>query len=239
MKEDGSRWAVVTGVSKGIGRAVARRLAAEGFGIIGCARGQEALDALAAELAAEHPSVPVHLLRADLGKASEVKAFAMDVLRLTPHPDILVNNAGIFRPGGILDEQEGGLEELLQLNLYSAYHLTRALAPGMAARHRGHIFNLCSVASLQAYPGGASYAVTKFAMLGFSRSLRVELRDKGVKVTTLLPGATWTDSWSGSDLAPSRFMQAEDIAATIWSAYALGPSAVVEEILLRPQLGDL
>lgn len=233
------RWAVISGVSKGIGRAVALRLAAEGFGIIGCSRGKEALDALEAELAVTSPGVPVHLFPADLGRAEEVKAFALKVLQLTPHPDILVNNAGIFRPGGILDEREGGLEELLHINLLSAYHLTRALAPGMASRRRGHIFNLCSVASLQAYPGGASYAVSKFALLGFSRSLRVELRDQGVRVTTLLPGATWTDSWAGSDLPTSRFMEANDVAQTIWAAYSLSPSAVVEEILMRPQLGDL
>lgn len=230
---------MVTGISKGIGRAVAMRLAAGGFGIIGCARGKESLDTLAADLGTAHPGVPVHLQTADLGKADEVKSFAMAVLRLTPNPEILVNNAGLFRPGGILDEREGGLEDLLHINLFSAYHLTRALAPGMVARRRGHIFNLCSVASLQAYPGGASYAISKFALLGFSRSLRVELRDQGIKVTTLLPGATWTDSWAGSDLPENRFMKAEDIADTIWSAYSLGPSAVVEEILLRPQLGDL
>lgn len=239
MKDQGLRWAVVTGISKGIGKALALRLAQEGFGIIGCARGQSALDELAAEISGKYPQVPLHLFRADLGSEADVKSFALQTLRLTPHPDILVNNAGLFTPGGVLDEREGGLDELMRVNLFSAYHLTRALAPGMAARRQGHIFNLCSVASLQAYPGGASYAITKFAMLGFSRSLRVELRDKGVKVTSLLPGATWTDSWSGSDLPQSRFMQAEDIADTIWSAYALGPGAVVEEILLRPQLGDL
>jgi short-subunit dehydrogenase len=109
----------------------------------------------------------------------------------------------------------------------------------MEARGNGHIFNICSVASLLALPGGGSYTVTKFAMLGWSKALREELKKAGVKVTSILPGATWSDSWKGVDLPENRLMQATDIANTLWSAYQLSPSAVVEDIVLRPQLGDL
>ncbi len=90
-----------------------------------------------------------------------------------------------------------------------------------------------------AYPNGGSYSISKFALLGFSKVLREELKSSGIKVTAVMPGATWSDSWSGAELPYERLMEAEDIAESILSIYKLGPSAVVEEIILRPQLGDL
>ena len=98
---------------------------------------------------------------------------------------------------------------------------------------------MCSVASIKAYPNGGSYAISKFALLGFTKCLREELKDKGVKVTAILPGATWSDSWAGVDLPQERLMPASDIADIIWGTYVLSDVAVVEELLIRPQLGDL
>ena len=104
---------------------------------------------------------------------------------------------------------------------------------------KGHIFNMCSVASLMAYPNGGSYSISKYALLGFSKNLRLELKDKGIKVTGIMPGATWSASWEGVELPEERLMQASDIALAVWSATQMSPSAVVEDIVLRPQLGDL
>jgi len=151
----------------------------------------------------------------------------------------LVNNAGRFIPGSINNEEEGILEEMINTNLYSAYHLTRALLPSMLEKKRGHIFNICSVASLQAYNNGGSYSISKFALLGFSKNLREELKPTGIKVTTVLPGAAYTDSWSGSGVDPKRIMEADDVAKMIFASSQLSPQAVVEDIILRPQLGDL
>ena len=239
MDSNLTRWAVITGISKGIGKAIALRLAQEGFSLIGCARGQKELDLLVSEIHLCYPDVQIRVTVADLADPQQVNAFAQFATGITAHVHLLVNNAGLFMPGSVLGDTAGHLETMMQINLYSAYHITRALAPAMVTQRRGHIFNLCSVASLQAYPGGATYAITKFAMLGFSRSLREELRSSGVRVTTLLPGATWSDSWAGVDLPQDRLMPASDIADILWSAYSLSPNAVVEEILLRPQLGDL
>jgi short-subunit dehydrogenase len=239
MESNPTRWAVITGISKGIGKAIALRLAQEGFSLIGCARGQKELDQLVSEIHLCYPDVQIRVTVADLADPQQVNAFAQFATGITAHVHLLVNNAGLFMPGSVLGDTAGHLETMMQINLYSAYHITRALAPAMVVQRRGHIFNLCSVASLQAYPGGATYAITKFAMLGFSRSLREELRSSGVRVTTLLPGATWSDSWAGVDLPQDRLMPASDIADILWSAYSLSPNAVVEEILLRPQLGDL
>lgn len=139
----------------------------------------------------------------------------------------------------MVDEPEGQLNYLLDCNLMSAYHLTRGLLPNMLRRQTGHIINMCSIASLDAYPGGSSYSISKFALLGFSKSLRLELKDQGIRVTAVLPGAAWSDSWKGVNLPEDRLMQAEDVAKAVVCAIEMSPSAVLEEIILRPQKGDL
>ena len=176
---------------------------------------------------------------ADLGKPSEVQDFISFVNSQTDKLDILINNAGIFLPGEILKEEMGHLELMMNTNLYSAYHLTRGVIGMLRVGSKPHIFNMCSIASKIAYPNGGSYSISKFALLGFTKVLREELKTQGVRVTAILPGATWSSSWQGVDLPESRLMQAVDIAHLVWSAYELGPSANVEEIIVRPQLGDL
>jgi short-subunit dehydrogenase len=103
----------------------------------------------------------------------------------------------------------------------------------------GHIFNMCSIASLQAYEGGGGYSISKFALNGFSQNLRHELKSTGIKVTAVFPGAVLTDSWGNFDNSNGRIMESDDIAAMVYAASNLSPQAVVEEIVLRPQLGDL
>jgi short-subunit dehydrogenase len=128
---------------------------------------------------------------------------------------------------------------MLATNVHSAYHLTRLLLPDMMTRQTGHIFNICSTASIMPYTNGGSYCISKFALYGMTQVLREELKPHGIKVTAVLPGATLTASWEGTDLPESRFMKAEDIAKTILGAYQLSANTVIEEILLRPQLGDI
>jgi short-subunit dehydrogenase len=154
-------------------------------------------------------------------------------------PSILVNNAGYFSPGNIPDEADDALEKQMAVNLYSAYHTTRALLPAMLKMGKGHVFNICSIASLNAYAQGGSYSISKFALLGFSKNLRLELKDKGIKVTAVCPGAVYTNSWVGSGVDPNRIMESEDIAKMIFAAAHLSPQAVVEDIVMRPQKGDL
>ncbi|MDH3649453.1 MAG: SDR family oxidoreductase [Saprospiraceae bacterium] len=230
-------YAVVTGGTKGIGRAIVQSMVQEGFHVAVCARTESDLLDLVRECSHWEGSVLTY--RADLSKTNEVKGFAKFVLDKCTTIDILVNNAGVFVSGSILEEPSDNLETMLQTNLVSAYTLTRALAPTMIQQANGHIFNMCSIASQIAYPNGGSYSISKFALLGFSKVLREELKDKGIRVTAILPGATWSDSWKGVDLPQSRLMQSQDIANLVLSSYKLSNSAVVEEIIIRPQLGDL
>ena len=229
---------IITGASKGLGRAIALQYAAAGYTLILCSRGAKALYDFVNELYVMFPDVTVKALPVDLSIKEEVIAFADWSLQFGT-PTILVNNAGIFLPGSIHSEEDGTLETMITTNLYSAYHLTRALLPSMIANKSGHIFNICSIASLQAYSNGGSYSISKFALLGFSKNLREELKPVGIKVTAVLPGAVYTDSWSGSGIDPQRIMEADDVAKMVFAASQLSHQAVVEDIVLRPQLGDL
>jgi len=231
--------AVVTGATKGLGRAIAEQFAAKGFDLFVCARSAADLDAMQAHWATTYPGRQLFIQVADLSKKAHVLEFAEAVRRECPRLDVLVNNAGLFLPGSVIEEADGALEQMIASNLYSAYHLTRALLPLMRPHRQGHIFNMCSIASLAAYPNGGSYSIAKFALLGFSKNLRYELKTEGIKVTALLPGATWTESWEGAGFPPERLMQADDIAKMVWAAYQLSDAAVVEELVIRPQLGDL
>jgi len=154
-------------------------------------------------------------------------------------PDILVNNAGSFTGANVHDEKEGALEEMIETNLYSAYHLSRIIVPEMMRKKSGHIFNMSSIAGLKAYPGGGSYSISKYALHGFSVNLREELKPHNIKVTTVFPGAAYTDSWAATGIDKKRFMEAEDIAKIVFAASQLSPQACVEDIVLRPQLGDI
>ncbi len=230
---------VITGASKGIGRAVAEAFAAEGHTLFLCARNQEELTNAVNAIMAACPACQAHAIPADVSDKDGIATFVNGVHAIVPRVDILVNNAGHFVPGNIADEPDGTLEHMIQTNLYSAYHLTRAFLPTMVTARNGHIFNICSIAALQAYPNGGSYSISKYALLGFSNNLRHEMKPHNVKVTAVHPGAVYTASWAFSDVKPERIMAATDVATMIVAASKLSPQAVVEEIILRPQLGDL
>ncbi len=231
--------AVVTGATKGLGRAMAEMFASQGFNLCVCARTHQDLQEMKADFGLRFPSVSVHCFQADMSKKEETLAFGDFINNNFSSIDILVNNTGRFLPGQITSESDGILEEMINTNLYSAYYLTRSVLKNIRTDGKGYIFNICSIASFMAYPNGGSYSISKFALLGFSKVLREELKPSNIKVTAVMPGAAWSDSWKGVDLPRKRLMEAEDIAKTIWGIYQLSDSAVVEEIIIRPQLGDL
>ncbi len=228
---------LITGGSKGIGRAIAERFAEAGFNIALVARNQETLEQAQLELKTAYPDIEVLALSADLGKADEAIKVAQTVSAHWPQLDVLVNNAGLFLQDNLLTEPAENLEKMMQVNLFGPYHLTRALRPYLPKQ--GHIFNICSIASKQSFPGSGAYAISKHAMLGLTRALRLELLEENIKVTAVMPGATWSSSWEGADIDPKRLVQGSDIAEAIYGAWNTSPSTVVEELILRPQLGDL
>jgi len=230
---------VITGVTKGIGRAIAEKFAAAGNTIMGCARNGMDLYKLMDELITKYPDCGVKVKVVDMSVADEVKQFGNWIIDSGLTPDILINNAGSFIPGSVYNEEEGTLAKMIEVNLYSAYHLTRSLLPTMMERKQGHIFNMCSIASLKAYANGGAYSISKFALLGFSKNLREEMKTHGIKVTAVCPGATMTASWEGAGIDPGRIMEVNDVAEMVFAASRLSSMAAVEDIIMRPQLGDL
>ena len=162
---------VITGASKGIGKAIVEIFAAYGHHLFLCSRGEVALYKTMEELMTKYPAAIIKAKPFDLSRKEEAKAFGAWCLEYGV-PDVLVNNAGFFEPGSVHNEPEGTLESQLAVNLYSAYHVTRAVLPWMMEKRSGHIFNMCSIASLDAYANGGAYSISKFALYGFSKNLR-------------------------------------------------------------------
>jgi short-subunit dehydrogenase len=229
---------VITGASKGMGKAMAEKFAAAKNNIFICSRNEKELAQTAREVNERFGNY-VDYFSADLSQKQEVLKFADWLLNKNIPIDILINNAGQFITGSVYNEPDGNLEKMLDINLFSAYHLTRALLPQMMKKKCGHIFNICSIASLKAYSNGGSYSISKFALAGFSKNLREEMKPFNIKVTAVYPGAVMTASWEGANIPAERIMEVEDVATMIFSASSLSPQACVEDIVIRPLLGDL
>ncbi len=229
---------VITGASRGIGKAVAEIFAEQGHDLLICARGEVGLYKTLEELTTRFPGVSINAKPADLSGKQQTIDFGNWCLQQAT-PGILVNNAGFFEPGSTYNEPDGILESQIATNLYSAYHLSRTLLPAMMQQKSGHVFNMCSIASLHSYANGGAYSISKFALYGFTKNLREEMKPHGIKVTAIHPGAVLTDSWSGFDNSSKRIMEASDIARMIFAASQLSFQACVEDIIIRPQLGDL
>lgn len=230
---------VITGASKGIGKALASKYAGNGNRVFICARNEKELAGAALEINKKINNELVKYFAADISLKSSAGKFAGWLEAQNIVPDILINNAGQFIPGSIYNESDGLLEKMIAANLYSAYHITRALLPSMMKKKSGHIFNMCSIASLSAYHNGGSYSISKYALMGFSKNLREELKPYDIKVTTVYPGAVYTSSWDDSGVEPKRIMEADDITEMIFAASLLSPQACVEDIIIRPLQGDL
>ena len=229
---------IITGASRGLGYAIAEIFAENGNDLFLTSLNENNLFKAVGELQNKYPGIKIKAKPFDLSKKEEARAFGEWCLK-NGSPDVLVNNAGSFAGSNVHDEEDGALEEMIETNLYSAYHLTRTIVPAMIAKKSGHIFNMSSIAGLKAYPNGGSYSISKFALRGFSINLRDELKRYNIKVTTVFPGAAYTDSWAASGLERKRFMEASDIAKIVYAASQLSAQACVEEIILRPQWGDI
>jgi short-subunit dehydrogenase len=234
-----NKLALITGGTKGIGKALIEKFALQGFDILTCARNASELESLKSTIYALNENIEIITCVADLSTKKGREVVIQKYTSLNRVVDVLVNNAGLFVMGQIHNEAEGILENQIQTNLMSAYDISRGIIPGMLSKKQGTIFNICSTASILPYVSGGSYCISKFALLGMTKVLREEMKEHNIRVTAVLPGATLTASWEGVDLPKERFMKPEDIADSIWGVYNLSNQTVVEELLLRPQLGDI
>ena len=230
---------LITGASQGIGAAIARVFAREipGVRLALVARNERNLATVVracARLGASAVEFPC-----DVSDEQSVAAMSTAVRRRWNGVDVLVNNAGKFSGAPFTEMSVVEFDRLIATNLRSVFLVSRAFAPRMAARRRGDIFNMSSIAGLIAYPGGAGYSAAKFGVSGLSKVMRTELRDQGVRVCCVYPGATVSPSWKGSGVDEARMMPTNDVAQAFFDIYRLTRKTVVEEIVLRPQRGDV
>lgn len=222
-----------------MGYAIAEAFAQEGANVAITARTGSDLVRAQQNLAKAFPSVQILTHPADMSKEADVAAFAEKIINTWGKVDVLVNNAGLFLTGDMMEEPESSLEKMMQVNVFGPVRLTRHLYPALKKSEGAHVFNICSVASQKYFPNGGSYGITKYALLGYTRALREEWKERGIKVTAVLPGATFTRSWDGSNVDPQRLMQPEDIGKAVVSAWKIGDTALIEELVMRPPLGDV
>lgn len=230
---------LVTGASQGIGAEIARTFAREVKGCRLALVARSAANLAAVARACRRAGATAEVFPADVSDEAAVERLAAAVAQRFGVVDVLVNNAGSFAGAPLLEFSVAEFDRLIAANLRSVFLVSRAFAPGMARRGRGDIFNMSSIAGLVAYPGGAGYSAAKFGVTGLSQVMRAELKDRGVRVCCVYPGATVSPSWDGSGVAAERMMPAADVARAFLDVYRLSRRTVVEEIVLRPQRGDV
>jgi NADP-dependent 3-hydroxy acid dehydrogenase YdfG len=229
---------VVTGASQGIGKAIAEAFAERDDAQVALvARSEEKLDSVAE--ACRKRGGEALVCPTDVTNDAAVADMAETVRAEWGVPDILVNNAGLFRYAPLDELTLDGFREQLDVNLTGTFAVTQAFLPAMRERESGHLFFMGSVASVQAYPGNAGYCAAKHGVRGLARVVRDETKEEDLRVTTVIPGATYTPTWDGVDLPEERFMPPEDVAQSIVDAAHLSDRTVLEELVLRPQEGDV
>jgi len=230
---------IVTGATRGIGMAILKRFLHAGFDAAFCGTKPVNVAKVTEALQSEFPGARIAGFAAALDQKEEAIGFCQKALDFLGGCTVLVNNAGTFLPGSVLNEDEGVFEKLWTVNVSSAYHVSRTIIPAMTENSRAHVFNMCSIASIIAYPNGGSYCISKFALLGLTKLLREELKPRRICVTAVMPGATLTDSWVGAGLPQSRFVLPENVAEMMFNAWNCNTHACTEELLIRPLEGDI
>jgi short-subunit dehydrogenase len=217
--------AVVTGASRGIGRAIATRLALT-HAIVAIARDSKKLVSLAREIAAAGGECSVQPIDLTDRTAIERAMAGVDA-------DVLVNNAGVITKKPLLRMTPDEWQEMMDVNVNAIFHLTRALLPGMVERGHGHIINIASIAGRSAFPNGTGYVATKHAVLGFSESLMLEVREAGVKVSVVMPGSVATDMIVGDSTDQSWMLKPEDVASVVAEILTMPAHALTYQVEVR------
>ncbi len=230
---------LITGASQGIGAAIAKVFARELSGVRFALVARNARNLAAVQRACMKLGAVAEVFACDVADETAVEAMTAAVTKRFKTVDVLINNAGVFAASPFAETTVTDFDRIVAANLRSAFLVSRAFVPAMIARKRGDVFFMSSIAGLGAYPNSAAYCAAKFGVTGLAKVLREETKTSGVRVCCVHPGATWSPSWSASGVKAERIMPAEDVARAFFDIYRLGRRTVVEEIVLRPQLGDL
>lgn len=224
--------ALITGASKGIGKAIAQKLAENKYDLVLLARNEAEL--LQTSEVLKTYGTKIFPFAVDCSNQEEVGSFLSKADEFFGEIDVLVNNLGMFLPGSMLEEPDDNFLRQQETNVNAAYYFSKFFGRQMAGAKHGHIFNICSVASKRPEKNAGSYSVTKAAMLSLNNVLRAELAPSHVKVTAFLPGSTLTASWQGTEIPKDKFVLPEDIANLVYTILNLSPGANVDEVLITP-----
>lgn len=231
--------ALITGATKGIGRAVSIAFAKQGINLSICSRNQQELSDFAAELLQLNPLIKVFTTLADCSKLADVKNFADFTEKNMGFVDIIVNNVGMYKHVSILNDSDDSFQKQIDTNLMPAYELYRFFGKRMVSVGKGHIFNICSVAAINPIAVAGVYSVTKYALLGLNKVMRLEMQEHGVKVTAVIPGSTLTDSWKGVEVDKNTMVLPEDVASAITNILSMSAGANVDEVIIKPAPGQI
>jgi 3-oxoacyl-[acyl-carrier protein] reductase len=227
----------ITGSGRGIGRSIALSLAAHGAHVVLSARTISDIEAVALEITSQGGQAVA--MPCDVRHADQIKRVVVAVERTHGPIEVLINNAGVAVFNKIIDTSESDWDTMMETNVKGAFLCSQSVLPGMIERKSGHIINMVSVAGRTPYFNNAAYCASKYGLLGFTDVLRMEARKHGIRVTSLMPGATDTLIWGEAEVDSARMMPADEIANAITAILLTGEKAMMEEVVIRPMGGDL
>ena len=231
--------AIITGATKGMGRAIAIAFATEGISLAINSRKADELDAFKTELLTINPAIKVFTAVADGSNKDQLLQFAKSAEQELGAINIIINNLGMYEYSRILNDGDALFQKMFNTNLMPAYELYRFFGKSMITAGNGHIFNICSVASLNPVVDAGTYSVTKAALLSLNNVMRLEMQEHGVKVTAVIPGSTLTASWDGQAVDKDTMVLPQDIASAIINIYKMNKGANVDQIIIKPAGGQL
>lgn len=225
--------ALITGATKGIGRAIVESLSKEGYDIIAISSSKENLETLKNEIELKYRN-QCYVMEGDLTSSASKTQL---IKNLTPHLEnihVLVNNFGKYSVGNLEDESSNSIQELFHANFLSAFEISHALIPFFKKKKKGYIFNILSVLAKEVRTTAAAYTISKHALKALNDLLREELRPYSIKVCAIYPGSVNTPSWDGISANRESMVQPNDIADFIKNSVAGSKHSFVEEITFRP-----
>jgi short-subunit dehydrogenase len=231
--------ALITAATKGIGRAVSIAFAKQGINLSICSRNEQDLSDFKQELQNINPEITIVTMVTDCSKRDELKNFASFTEKKLGFVGIIVNNVGMYKHVSILNDSEDSFQKQIDTNLMPAYELYRFFGESMVSVGEGHIFNICSVAAINPIAEAGVYSVTKYALLGLNKVMRLEMQGHGVKVTAVIPGSTLTDSWKGIEVDKNTMVLPEDVASAIVNILSMSAGANVDELIIKPATGQI